>query len=75
MRFVSNWRAVLTRAWSVRFMILAAMLSGVEVAIPFLDGYLPIPQRTFAALAAISATLAFVARFVVQSGIPPKEDK
>lgn len=72
MALISNWREVLTRAWSVRFMIAAAVLSGVEFAIPFLDGYLPIPQKVFAGLAALAATLAFVARFLVQSNIPPK---
>lgn len=72
MKLVSNWRAVLTKAWSVRLMLLAAVLSGVEVAIPFLDGYLPIPQKLFAGLAALATMLAFIARFVAQADIPPK---
>ena len=72
MKLVSNWREVLAYSWSQRFILLAAVLSGIEVAIPFLDGYLPIPQRVFAALAALSTMLAFLARFVAQANIPPK---
>lgn len=66
MRLVANWRAVLQRAWSVRLMLLAAILSGIEVAIPFLDGVLPVEPGVFAALSGLAVTLAFVARFVAQ---------
>ena len=38
-------------------MLLAAMLSAVEVAIPYLDGVLPLPPGIFALLAGI-VTLA-----------------
>jgi hypothetical protein len=38
MKLVANWRAVLRCAWSIRLMILAGLLSGVEVALPLLDG-------------------------------------
>lgn len=72
MKLLSNWRDVLTKAWSIRFMAAAAILSGVEVAIPLLDGYLPIPQKLFASLAALFAALAFVARLIAQNDIPPK---
>ncbi|WP_081455273.1 DUF7940 domain-containing protein [Roseibium aggregatum] len=39
MKLVSDWRAVLQRAWSVRLMLLAALLSGAEVALPFLGDF------------------------------------
>lgn len=72
MTLVSNWREVLTRAWSVRLTLLAAILTGVEFAVPFLDGYLPIPQKLFAGLAGLTAAGAFVARLIAQSNISPK---
>ena len=62
MRLVANWRAVLQRAWSVRLMLLAAILSGIEVAMPFLDGVLPVEPSVFAALSGLAVTLAFVAQ-------------
>lgn len=34
MRLIHNWKAVLRYAWSIRFLVLAAVLSGVEVALP-----------------------------------------
>ncbi|MCV0352548.1 MAG: hypothetical protein K5863_20920 [Nitratireductor sp.] len=34
MRLIHNWKAVLRYAWSIRFLVLAAVLSDVEVALP-----------------------------------------
>ncbi|WP_184117430.1 hypothetical protein [Aminobacter sp. DSM 101952] len=45
MTLVANWRAVLRQAWSVRLMLLAALLSGIEVMLPLVGGLLPIPGR------------------------------
>lgn len=69
MRLVANWRAVLTRAWSVRLMVLAFVLTVLEVALPLLDGYLPIPPYTFAALSGLATAGAFVARLIAQQNI------
>jgi hypothetical protein len=69
MKLVANWRAVLTRAWSVRLMIAAFVLTVAEVALPLLDGYLPIPPYTFAALSGLATAGAFVARIVAQSNV------
>jgi len=66
MKPVPNWRKVLRRAWSVRLMILAALLSGFEVALPLLDGLLPIPAGVFAALSGLTVGGAFIARIVAQ---------
>jgi lysozyme len=40
MRLIDSWRVVLRRAWSIRLILLAALLSGLEVALPILDGFL-----------------------------------
>lgn len=69
MRLVPNWRAVLTRAWSVRLMVLAFVLTALEVALPLLDGLLPIPPYTFAALSGLATAGAFVARLVAQNNV------
>jgi hypothetical protein len=68
MKPVANWRAVQRRAWSVRLMLLAGFLSDAEVALPLLDGILPIPPGVFAALTFITVGAGFVARLVVQKG-------
>jgi hypothetical protein len=63
-RFISDWRDVLKKAWSVRLMLLAALLSGVEVALPFLGDF--IAPGIFAALSALTVSAAFVARLLAQ---------
>ncbi len=64
MNLISNWRRVLRNAWSVRLMILAALLSGAEVALPFLGDFIA-PGR-LALLSALATSGAFVARFLAQ---------
>lgn len=70
MRLVQDWKRVLQRAWSVRLMLIAAILSGLEVAMPYLDGYVDIPPRLFALLSGITVAAAFIARIVAQRNIP-----
>lgn len=69
MHLVSNWRDILRTAWSVRFMILAAIFTALEVALPLLEGYLPIPPGVFAALSGFSSAAAFLSRFIAQKGL------
>lgn len=69
MRLISDWRRVFRRAWSVRLIALAAVLTGAEIALPLLEGLLPLPPRTFALLSGLAAAGAFIARFVAQPEI------
>lgn len=69
MTLVANWRRVLRHAWSVRLMLLAALLSGAEIALPLLEGVLPVPPLTFAALSGLTTAAALIARFVAQDTI------
>jgi len=69
MQLVSNWRAVLRHAWSVRLMVLAVVLTGLEAAWPYLDGLFPIPRGLFAALSGFVSAGAIYARFIAQKPI------
>lgn len=69
MKLGANWRGVLRYAWSIRLMLLAGLLSGLEVALPLLDGLLPISPGIFAALSGLTVCAAVVARLVVQKDI------
>ena len=69
MKLVSNWRAVLTRAWSVRCIVLAALLSGLEVSMSLIGGIPGIPDGVFAGLSGAVACLAFIARITAQKGV------
>ena len=64
MRLSHDWRRVLRRAWSVRLMALAILLTAAEVGVPYLGDLLP--ARLMSALAGLSAGGAFVARLIAQ---------
>lgn len=70
MKLIPNWRAVALRAWSVRFMALAVLFTGLEAATPFLYGVLPIPDKIFALLAALTSMAALLARHIDQKDLP-----
>lgn len=69
---VSNWRALLRKAWSLRLMLLAAVLSALEVALPFFQPNLP--RGWFALLSAVTVGAAFVARLVAQRNLRGEGD-
>lgn len=64
---IPNWRRVLRKAWSVRLMIGASVLTGCEAVLPFAETSLP--RGTFAALSFVVVTLALLARFVAQKDL------
>lgn len=66
-RLIENWRWVLRYAWSVRVLVLAALLAGVEVALPFVDALLPFGARGLAAIYFSVTVLALIFRFKAQS--------
>jgi len=64
---IEDWRAVLRRAYSVRFIIAAGIVEGISVILPlFIDKF---PRDVFAALSFCFVCGAFVARFVAQKSI------
>lgn len=70
MKLADNWRAILKRAWSVRLMLAAAVLSGVEVAVQVFIAFgmtPPIPGGLFVALAGLTTIAATIARIVAQN--------
>lgn len=68
MTLVENWSAILTKAWSVKFNIAAALLGGLEVAVQFIEPA-GVPKGAFAAFAASVSMLAIVARIMAQKEI------
>ncbi|MER5174127.1 glycoside hydrolase family protein, partial [Thioclava kandeliae] len=69
-KLLPDWREVLLRAWSIRLILLTAVLSGLEVVVSLLDAdLLGMPPGAFAALAGLISIAATIARLVQQSGI------
>lgn len=75
MRLIPNWREILTRAWSPRFMVLAMIFTAIEVALPLLtaDG-LGMRPGTFAVLSGLASAAAFVTRLLAQKGLTNAND-
>jgi hypothetical protein len=64
MNLVPEWKWLLRKTWSIRLVILSALLSGFEVILPlFVD---TLPRNLFAALSMCSAIAAGIARVVAQ---------
>lgn len=64
----TNWRNILKKAWSVRLMILAAVLTGAEAIMPYVLDVRPSPWMAVLTFAVIGA--AFIARIVAQKDLP-----
>ena len=67
MKLDKEWKDVVRRAWSVRLMVIAFVLTAAEFALPFFDG--AVPRGWFALGGAIVTAGAFVARIVAQKGL------
>ena len=60
----ADWKSIIRKAWSIRLMLLAAVLSGAEVALPYLvDKF---PPGVFAAISAVVSAGAMLARVMLQ---------
>jgi hypothetical protein len=66
-KLYENWRDILNRAWSIRLMLLAGVLTACEIVLPmYADA---IPRNLFAALSALATMGALVARLVAQKNV------
>ncbi len=70
MKLYDNWRTILRRSWNLKFVALAALLTGCE-AIITVTGVEWIPLPTWARLALLFVVIAaaFVARLVAQRDV------
>ena len=67
MKLYSNWKDIVTKAWSIKFIILAGVLSATEVILPLFFDYFD--RGAFAVLSFIAVSGAFVSRIVAQKDI------
>ena len=67
MKLYDNWQDILKKAWSIRFIALAAILTGLEVLLPLFHE--SVPKNLFAALSFVCVSAAFVARLVAQRDV------
>lgn len=66
MTLIENWREILRKAWSFKLIVLSSVLSGMEVAMPYIQAAQLIPPGSFALLAVLTSSAAAVARVLAQ---------
>lgn len=64
MHLVPNWRDVISHAWSLRLIAIAAILEAIEVALPFFSD--AIPSGVFSIVGLVVSIGAMVARIIAQ---------
>lgn len=68
-RVIPHWRRVLRYAWSVRLIVLAGVLTGLEAVLPLMPDLLPLRPEWLASLTFLIVMGALVARFIAQSNV------
>jgi hypothetical protein len=66
MRLVDDWHHILKRAWSVRLIVIAGLLTAAEYFAPDLPSYISLPPRAYPLITGVVVGAAFVARLVAQ---------
>ncbi|MBA9067411.1 hypothetical protein FHR71_001141 [Methylobacterium sp. RAS18] len=72
-RLYADWRRILRHSWSIRFALLAALFSGLEVVLAVFTNDPPIERGTFAALSGAVTVMAAVARLFAQTKLGDAE--
>lgn len=67
MMLVTNWKRIIKKAWSIRLMLLAGLLTGCEAVLPLYQD--AIPRGTFAVLSMLAITGGLIARIVAQRNL------
>jgi hypothetical protein len=64
MKLIDDWRAVLGKAWSVRWWAVSAACQAAEMALPLFSDAMP--RKWFAGVALLFAAFGMYSRFVKQ---------
>ena len=67
MRLAPDYRHIVRKAWSVRLMVVAGLLTGCEAILPMYQA--SIPRGTFAVLSMIAICGGLVARIMAQKNM------
>lgn len=74
MRLISNWKAILRHAWSVRLALLAALLNGAAVTVFVVTGAMPAPPLWLALVNGLLAFAVPVVRILDQANLKENRD-
>lgn len=65
-RLLPDWKRIVRRAWSIRLMLLAGLLSGLEAILPIAMDAVPWPRWLASTVISMVVGLAFVTRLMAQ---------
>ena len=65
-----NWKTIMRKAWSFRFMALAGLLSGCEALVTTFPDQLHISRHILSIIVPLIIALALVSRLVAQQELP-----
>ena len=65
-QLLPDWKRVVRKAWSIRLMLLAGLLSGLEAILPTIMDAVPWPRWMASAIVSGVVGLAFVTRLMAQ---------
>lgn len=74
MTLYRNWRVILRKAWSIRLMLLAGVLSGIEAMVTMFPAVLHLPRGVMAFVVPVIIGAALVARLVAQRDLPDSKE-
>ena len=66
MKLDHNWKLTLCHVWSVRWIVLVVVLTGIEVILPLFSD--AVPRNLFAVLSFCATVAAMLARILIQPG-------
>jgi hypothetical protein len=70
MKLYTNWKSILRKAWSIRFILLAGIMTGAEMVVQYAGvQWIPIPEWARMLVIFLLMSGAFVARIVAQHGL------
>lgn len=73
MALLRDWKQILRRAWSVRLIVLAGLLSGLEIVLPFFVD-IPAPRWVMPSAMFLATMSALIARLVAQKNLHEDTD-
>lgn len=68
LHLLPDWKELIRKAWSIRLMLVAGLLSGIEIALPFFIDTMP--RGLFAGMSAAATMAALVTRILAQRNLP-----
>jgi len=69
MKPLANWRKILWKAWSIRLLLIAGLLSAIEAVLPFMRESVAGPPVVCGLLTLLATFAAIVARLIAQKSL------